>query len=95
MLIAESNLLTKHDKGPLRESRTPTEISIGGGAAAPVAAAAPVVGQPRPAARKRRRAETEAPPALASNIVVDNLEDHEVFFDRPSARRRPAERQRF
>ena len=27
--IAESNLLTKHDKGPLRESRTPTEISIG------------------------------------------------------------------
>ena len=29
VLIAESNLLTKHDKGPLRESRTPTEISIG------------------------------------------------------------------
>ena len=65
-----------------------------GGAAAPVAAAASVLEHPRPAARKRRRAAAETPPALASNIVVDNLEDHEVFFDRPSARRGPAERQR-
>ena len=66
-----------------------------GGAAAPVAAAAPVLERPRPAARKRRRAAADTPPAFASNIVVDNLEDHEVFFDRPSVRRRPAERQRF
>ena len=68
---------------------------VGAGVAAPpVAAATPVVGPPRPAARKRQRTTTESTPALASNIMVDNLEDHEVFFDRPSARRRPTERQR-
>jgi hypothetical protein len=66
-----------------------------GGSAAPVAVAAePVVVPPRPVSRKRRRQTAELPPVLASNILVDNLEDHEVFFDRASARRRPTERQR-
>ena len=48
----------------------------------------------RPVAPKRKRTAIAHPPALASNVMVDNLEDHEVFFDRPSARRRPTERQR-
>ena len=66
-----------------------------GGSAAPVTVAAePVVVPPRPISRKRRRQTAELPPVLASNILVDNLEDHEVFFDRASARRRPTERQR-
>ena len=57
-------------------------------------AAEAVVVPPRPVSRKRRRQTAELPPVLASNILVDNLEDHEVFFDRASARRRPTERQR-
>ena len=64
-------------------------------AAAPleVAAAEPVRPPPRPA-RKRQRSEIGSTPMLASNIVVDDLADHEVFFDRASTRRPPTERMR-
>ena len=55
------------------------------------------------AGRKRKRATVvrsddrpvgAPPPSAASNVTVDNLNDHVPFFDRPSARHAPTVRRR-
>ena len=78
---------------------------VGAGVAAvPVAAAPTQRGEPsRSAGRKRKRATVvrsddrpvgAPPPSAASNVTVDNLNDHVPFFDRPSARHAPTVRRR-